>query len=395
MKKFIYILIAITLLSCTKSEVAYEPTHEIGFTAAAGNITKAVVSGDVYPTDLNMYINSYVHSTDVPTTPDYIENGEFTYLNPYGAHSGDNNASPTEKNTNVWGGGSSKDDRHPYHWPNTRTLHFSGYSKSGNVGATSNAATASYDPSTDKLTITGYNPGTGNNDLMWFPSTKYTNGNGYDKNTKYVPVNMYHTCSWITFMVQGDQTTGGENSTYKITSLTMNGVDMTGDVVCTGSASLSQSDLSTYIVWSENDTQTGDNTTYNVTLPSGGVELKATCQGNYITPKNIETGEVRNEPDRPDVNNVTRKGNIIVIPQKPGSIDITWTYETSTGVTMSDSATGLSLSLGKETVNSVEVEKPWQPGKHYIYTITIKANEIVIAPTPVTWTEGNWNVTVE
>lgn len=392
MKKFIYILLTATILSCTKSEVAYEPTHEIGFTAAAGNITKAAVSGSVYPTDLNMYINSYVHATDaegtpvVPRTPDYIDNGEFTYVNTYGAYTGDNSLTEAELKTKVWGGGSSKDNRHPYYWPNQRTLHFSGYSKSGSY------TSASYNPSTDQLTITGYNPGTGNNDLMWFPSTKYTNSEGYDKNTKYVPVNMYHTCSWITFMVQGDQTTGGSGSTYTITSLTMKGLDMTANVVCTGNESLPQNNLSTYIKWSENTTQTE---TYSVTVKNNGVALASTYHAaNYITPKNIETGEAKTtEPGEPE--EVTKKGNIIVIPQTPGTIDIAWTYKSSTNAIMSDSATGLSLSLGKETVNSVEVEKQWQPGKHYIYTITIKANEIVIAPTPALWTTGNSNVTVE
>ena len=391
MKKLIYILLTTTILSCTKSEVAYEPTHEIGFTAAAGNITKAAVSGSVYPTELNMYINSYVHATNaegtpiVPTTPDYIDNGEFTYVNTYGAYTGDNSLSEAELNTKVWGGGSSKENRHPYYWPNQRTLHFSGYSKSGSY------TSADYNPSTDQLTIIGYNPGTGNNDLMWFPSTKYTNSEGYGKNTTYVPVSMYHTCSWITFMVQGDQTTGGSGSTYTITSLTMKGLDMTANVVCTGNESLSQSNLSTYIKWSENTTQTE---TYNVSVKNNAISLASTYQSaNYSRPKNIETDKTKTEAEDPT--NATKEGSVIVIPQTPGTIDIAWTYKSSTNAIMSDSATGLSLSLGKETVDGVEVEKQWQPGKHYIYTITIKANEIVIAPTPALWTTGNSNVTVE
>ena len=381
MKKIIFILTAATLISCTKNEVAYEPTHEIGFTAVAGNITKAVVTGNVYPTKLNMYINSYVHATTVPTTPDYIRNGEFTQVGTYASYTGDNDASDIDKATYVWGGGSSASSRYPYYWPNKKTLHFSGYSKSGSY------TSASYNPSEDALTIEGYKPGVGTdlgvNDLMWFPSTKNTRPDGYGKETKYVPVEMFHTCSWITFMVKGDISTGSETSTYKVTSLTMKGLDMTANVVCTGDASLSQNNLSTYVVWSENTTKSD---TYSVSVNGSGVELKST----YNTyPKNLETGTT-----------ASNSGNIVVIPQTPGTIDIEWINKSSIGEDFTDSASGLSLSIGKETVQidgvDTEVEKPWEPGKHYIYTITIKANEILIAPTPKPWGDPtNGNITVE
>ena len=361
MKKiFLSVLAVAALASCTKMDTAYEAPQEIGFVAVGNNITKAPVNADVYPTGLNMYVNAYVHSTTAPTSPDYINNGEFTHRE---AQVGGNE---------VWGGVT------PYYWPNEKTLHFSGYSKSGSF------TSAAYNPSTDKLTITGYNPGTntaeGANDLMWFPSTKYTTAGGYDKRTPCVPVSMYHTCSWITFMVQGDITTGASNSSYKITSLTMNGVDMTANVVCTGNAALAQSTIPTYVVWSDNDDQENA-TAYTVDVTDGGVELKSTYSSETSkSPKNVETGAT-----------TTTGGNIVVIPQKPGTINLAWTYKSSTNSDVNDSATGLSLKLNND--NTLK----WEPGKHYIYTITIKANEILIAPTPVDWIdgEGNGNVTVE
>lgn len=356
MKKFFLSVLAVAALaSCTKMDTAYEAPQEIGFVAVGNNITKAPVSGTTYPEELNLYVNAYVHSTTSPTSPDYINNGEFTHR--------DAQVSGKE----VWGGVT------PYYWPNEKTLHFSGYSKSGSF------TSAAYNPSTDELTITGYNPGnaaaSGANDLMWFPSTKYTLAGGYNKSTSYVPVSMYHTCSWITFMVQGDITTGASNSSYKITSLTMNGVDMTANVTCTGNASLAQATIPTYVSWSNNEDQFE---TYTVSVYVGGVELKNTYQAeNSTTPKNIETNAT-----------TTTGGNIVVIPQMPGTIDLAWTYTSTANSTISDSATGLSLSLGDDS--------SWLPGKHYIYTITIKANEILIAPAPVDWTDmGNNNVTVE
>ena len=367
MKKIFFSIVALAALAaCSKSEVQYENQQEIGFMAVAANITKAPVSGDVFPTDLHLYVNSYVHQDQLPTTPDYISNGEFA----------------NRTGSLNWGG------VNPYYWPNEQALHFSGYSQSGSF------VSASYNPSLDALTIEGYNPGfetdPGKNDLMWFPSTKYVQPSGYiGKNISYAPVqvDMYHTCSWITFLVQGDPTTGSANSTYKVNSLTINGVDMTAKVVCKGGPELSSDKLSTYVVWSENTTQTGDNTTYPVTLPTGGVELKSTCtttttDGNttaVYTPKNIETGATTD---------ATLGGNIVVIPQNPGTIDIAWTYESTTEASITDTATGLSLALGEGLA--------WEPGKHYVYTITLKANEILIAPTPVDWVAGTpGNVTVE
>lgn len=359
MKKFFLSVLAVAALaSCTKMDTAYEAPQEIGFVAVGNNITKAPVSGTTYPEELNLYVNAYVHSTTAPTSPDYINNGEFTHRD---AQVG---------GKEVWGGVT------PYYWPNEKTLHFSGYSQSGSF------TSAVYNPNSDKLTITGYNPGAntaeGANDLMWFPSTKYTKAEGYDKKTQFVPVSMYHTCSWITFMVQGDITTGASSSSYKITSLTMNGVDMTANVTCTGNSSLAQATLPTYVVWTSNTDQTE---VYNVGVNGTGVELKGTYTSETSkSPRNIETGET-----------TTVGGNIVVIPQKPGTINLAWTYSSSTTNVVNDSATGLSLKLNDgNTLN-------WEPGKHYIYTITIKANEILIAPTPVEWIdgEGNGNVTVE
>lgn len=348
MKKIFFSVVAIAALAaCTKSEVAYEPTDEIGFMAVAGNMTKAPISGTTYPTSLDLYVNAF--TSDATDAPNYFTDILFTH-----------------KADNKWRGVPSQ------YWPNETALYFSGYSKSGSF------TSASYVPSTDKLTINEYAPGVGTdfgaNDLMWFPKTEaYTRERG--KNG--VTANMYHTCSWITFMIQGDETTGTSTSTYKITSLKMNGLDLTAKVVCTGDADLSQNTLSTYVVWSDNVEQTES---YIVTVPADGVSLASTYTSESSkAPKNLETNAT-----------TTTGGNIVVIPQKPGSIDLAWTYKSTTTADIPDSATGLSLKLNDDnTLN-------WEPGKHYVYTITIKANEILIAPTPVDWVNDvNHGVTVE
>lgn len=377
MKRIILAIAAITAIAaCTKSEVTYEAPGEIGFNVVAGNITKAPATGTAMPVGLNMYVNAYVHADanpeedgiQFPDAPDYINNGEFT------------KKTNQVKSTNVWGGVVT-----PYYWPNEQKLHFSGYSKSGNflsVEAGQPTPSASYQPSTDKLTITNYTPGEstglGANDLMWFPSTIHSKPLGYGKEEgkfpDYVEVKMYHTCSWLTFRIQGDKTTGKTGSSYAITSLKINGIDLVADVTCTGNGT----DLVNQVKWSVDQNPKGE---YQVTVNGGSVSLAETFESeSKKNPKNVETGVTG-----------TSGGNVVVIPQIPGTIDITWTYESSAVQPVNDSAKGLSLKLNDNNTLA------WEPGKHYVYTITLNANEILIAPTPVDWsnppTEGN--VTVE
>ena len=79
--------------------------------------------------------------------------------------------------------------------------------------------------------------------------------------------------------------------------------------------------------------------------------------------------------------------NMIVIPQVPTTIDVTYSFVPQTGIDpITETKTGLSLSIGKETIDGEECEKLWESGKHYIYTITITATEILIDPKVDVWT---------
>ena len=354
MKKIFFSIVAIAALAaCTKSEVAYEAPQEIGFKAVAGNITKAAVDGDEYPTTLGMYVYSW--TTDFTgTDANYIKKGLFVCKNESFEDYTDKEDA-TDVNPTVWGG------QNPYYWPNTKSLHFAGYSASGNVAS----ITPTYDCSTGVLSIAGYTPGTSeNNDLMFFPSTAATKSAGYDKMTDYVPVNMLHTCAWISFYVKGDDVTGAAGSTYKVTDLTITGIDATADLTCTQSS----------VSWANNTATDATAAVLTSDVPLAGVTT---------TPVLAETNE----------------GSTVLIPQTPGKLSLTYTYNSPAGQQVSETITGLDLSLdtrvedadGEDDV----VKTSWEAGKHYIYTITIKANEILIAPKPVDWTDGDFNITVE
>ena len=356
MKKiFLSVLAVAALASCTKMDTAYEAPQEIGFKTVAGNMTKAAVDGKKFPTSLNMYV--FAETTDnTGETANYINNGEFTYINRY--EDIDDSKNVVDK-TNVWGGGSSssESDRTPYYWPNVKKLHFSGYSKSGNVATDATVATVSYDCTNNKLSILKYSPGTstkaGENDLMWFPCTSLTNAEGYGKETDYVSVNMYHTCSWITFLVQGDNVTGAENSTYKVTGITINNIDQQANVVC--SATASNGTITPNIVWTENNAQT---TNYQVPVKSTGVLLTTEAQ-------NVEN--VENEENDENITE-TNPGNIVLIPQSlifskstdSGNttytgpyITVTYTYEspastTGNPIVIEEVVSGLSLKYSSK-----------------------------------------------
>lgn len=366
MKKIIYILTAATLISCTKNEVAYEQTNEIGFTAVAGNITKAVVDGTTYPTDLNMYVFAWTTdygTKDTEISPNYINKGEFK----------SKSVTVNEVSKTLWGG-----TPNPYYWPNTHNLHFAGYSESGNVDTIKD--NISFNCYSKTLFINGYAPGKsdaeGGNDLMWFASYERNDAptGGYGKGTESVPVNMYHTCSWITFLIKGDSATAG----YTIKEFYMTEIDQTANVKCwtepTTNGTVSK------IEWSYNndkvdsDTAPGE-TRYDITINE--------------TAKTLTTSECNIE----DGTASTTTGNIVVIPQTPGKLNLKYEYQSSTGAIIKEEYIG-EKAIPLTIDNNTEYNN-WLPGKHYIYTITIKANEILIAPTPVDWTDGNFNVTVE
>ena len=359
MKKIFFSIVAIAALAaCSKSEVAYEQAPEIGFSVVAGNMTKTAIDGEVYPTSLNMYIYAETDADEL-----YIENGQFKYKGAYKTVTGD-----TEHTNDpaVWAGWKDG-DYYPYYWPNTKKLHFAGYSKSGNV----ESAAVAYDFDNDQLTIEGYEPGNStDNDLMFFAKTA-----DYGKDDKYVPVDMYHACSWITFLVKGDGVTGVSGSTYAVESLTITNIYETGDLTCTG----------TTVEWDfvTNNYPKTANSAVLVDEEEGDPDTKISIAGTYVNESTTNPVKAENPED-----------NTVLLPQLPGMLELVYSYTSPAGMKITETRSGATaLDLTLDGTGTKETN--WEPGKHYIYTITIKANEILIAPTPVDWTDGDFNVTVE
>lgn len=341
MKKiFLSILAVAALAACSKSEIKYDSDQQIGFAPVAKNLTKSVAGVDAdgaydatFPTDLDLYVFANVQdenadgtlADDSWTTP-YFKNAKFIFGRlDNGVYEGDV----------------------PRYWPNVKSLVFAGYSNACNIDDIAASSTVAFDAENETSTINIYgyvqdNEQTeaGANDLMWFP----WDTDSYTKQNNAVAAQMKHACSWITVKVLRDSET--TDDTWVLDGLKINGLYHTGNAVCGATAA----------EWTVSGT-----TADEVLFSEEGAELSTTAQVYE------------------DVDN-----NMVVIPQVPTSIDVTYSYVPQEGVAaVQETVTGRSLKFNGNA--------KWESGKHYVYTVTITATEILVAPEVDEWDpyEGN------
>lgn len=360
MKKIFIALAAVAALAaCTKSEVQYDAPAEIGFAPFAKMSTKAAVADADYPNDLNMYVFANAGTADATAdnfTEVYFKNALFA-----------------ERSAGIFGGSPS-----PYFWPNVKGLIFSGVSASGNVNKTDGAVPSyAYNNGEWQITLAGYAPGVGttklgDNDLMWFPTTKsYTKAEVFGTTEDGdVDVIMKHACSWITINVKGDAITGkaddastsdiDETTTWKVKSLVINDLSLSGTAVLGAAAT-----------W---PTLGEANGTFDVFTSETGTALTT----NYVALENVAN-------------------NTIVIPQAPTTLTIVYEYVSQKGAgengadlvieeTKTVDLTLANTVTGKDENGADTMGGNWLPGVHYTYNIIIGTQEILIEPAAETWT---------
>ena len=349
MKKILFSLCAIAAIAaCTKSEVQYEPSGEISFAPVAKTLTKSVAGYDgetfdgVFPTNVNLYVFANAQdeidgALQQSWTSPYFKNALFVH----GSKGSEDTQTFDGKSYKTEGAYAGQPTRY---WPNVKTLKFIGYSAACNAfGTEGNPQTTTATVNTDftTLTISNYTQDNtktaeGANDLMWFPATQ-----AYGKRANEIPVQMKHACSWITVKVKTD----GKFSNVKLHDLTINGLYKTGTATCGAAAA----------TWAVS----GSTSTENLFANTNG--------------KEVGTNEVvyENTPN-----------NMIVIPQTPTTINVTYSYTSDESLTCKETVTGLNLKISEDTNKN-----KWESGVHYIYTITITATEILIDPVVVAWTD--------
>ena len=376
MKKLVLAALAIaSMAACTKSNVQYEQPGEITLQPVAQKATKAAVDGTAYPTAEAYNFNVWAWWADkdagtqlaefTPTT-DYIAEGTFVH-----------------RNGTSWGGST------PYYWPTKGSLVFAGYSPaSAKVGGTTfkyylNAVDNEGDDNdiaANTLKITDYiqsNNIADAKDLMWFDVTDESyNKNGADN--KVVPVTFKHALSWLTFKFNRSNNT---DALWTIKEVKLVGIE--------DKATFTAVKTPASTTWKDWAISAEGKSVVNI--------YTAPQNGGYIV--GVDAAVIDGTDITDDSNTNVKNNAVLVIPQscapavngaqaKPADAELVITYNQKTYVD-DGVLEGQTVTL---PLNSTEITgNMWEPGKHYIYTITFGAEEILIAPAVTDWTDVTVN----
>lgn len=337
MKKIIFSLCLTALaIGCAKTEVNYGETDQIAFAPVAQMSTKAAVESGAPACDLIVSANAgAAGSAASACTELYFNNVTFT-----------NNESGIFT-------------ANGYFWPNVKHLTFAGITMSAGV----KVENVKMDVSGNVIVLANYPQqeiNTENNDLMWFEHTAPAG-----KTSSAIAVDMKHACSWLVFNFIGDDTSADE---WNITNIKINNISVKETVTLAPTGASTEA----IAVWTENQDK-------KVNLRDLTVPVEKSAKIGTTT-----------APYNPSAN------GIIVIPQTPATLSITYNYVSQAGgangkdIVIQETAT---VSLDYDGVESTNTK--WEAGKKYTYTITIGTSPIKIAPTASPWVDYDSDTTTE
>lgn len=342
MKKSLYILAALAVVACSKTETDYVSSQndEIVVVPVASNITKAAITDGVYPEENHIALFAY-HAPKVTsgTVTDYSKFYE-TYL-----YDTEYFYTGTDESTKIWGGLKSS-----YYWPITGSLVFAGYSlqaptSTGERPESPKIGTkVTYTLDTDKLEIEGYTQSldpTSTFDFLYFGRTasSYNNRRTGDP----IALEFKHALSWITIEVMGGEGALVDGHVWSVTNVKLAGVQSTGDFTYTGTAT------GTKVNWETPATASTDE-----------FEIY-----NGSKPLTDEMTAVETVPN-----------GTLVIPQTATTLWVTIEYLSPANDTITED---IEIDL------SVYTTTGWEAGKRYTYQLTFAPAEIVVAPLVESW----------
>lgn len=228
----------------------------------------------------------------------------------------------TTSSDNKWTGGR--------YWPidNTQKIDFAVYAPSKEDVTNSNAA-FDYSAKTLALTIPDNTPaGDPAEQVDWLYGNTIATGTKESDSSDGVGIELSHALSKISVVLKTAETTA-----FKFVSLTLDNTKQAGTI-----------------------TVDYDATPTMTVTPSNE-------DGSY---SHYFTGLTEGD----DIQASTEMGEVLVFPSS--ATDFTFKYK----------MTGSEATL----TAPIELDETWLPSKHYIYTITVKGNEIVIVPTVDDWT---------
>ena len=326
MKKIFFSLLAVAALaSCAKTEAVYmEDQAEIKIKPATALATKANVLAAIDGTEYPVAENFdvYAYWANLPAGSEFTTtDGVTTYL-------GENGAVEFTNKGNYWGGTTT------YYWPKNGSLRFAAYSPS-NVDM-------AHDLDSDTYTVEGYEHPTTTAttwDLLVAPTSKSYTAMTAAENVSVV---FEHALSWITVKVAAKDAEAAK--AFDIKKVTINDVNSVADL------NAAMADGIQVEEWSNHNTPVG----YVVYEGSQAVTETATV---------IET-----TPD-----------GTVIIPQATTTITVDYTQNALEGTPALDNQqVTVDLVLDAE-------DSPWEPGKHYVYTLVFGLDEILINPSVVDW----------
>ncbi len=336
MKKLMFAVLAIAAMAaCTKSNVQFDQPGEIAFQPVTQKATKATFAGTAYPQDSTFNVWAWWGDENAGTTD--ASSFNTIYIN---------NQTFKRRNDVNWGGSEK-----PYYWPTTGSLFFAGYSPA----SIATQAGFGYSHGEQKFVVTGYEQSSDikyTTDLMWFHLTDVS----YDRTTESVPVKFHHALSWLTFRV--NLTSETTPPLWTVTSIKLKGIETKANFTAerTGAAA-----------------DPGKTNWDNHSNPQDITVFTGSYNAKYDTTPYVAGTKydfvLENTPN-----------GVLVIPQECAKEDAELVIEFQ------------QIAPSNEIVNqtkTLELGEKWLPGKHYIYTITFGAEEILIAPTVVDWTPVN------
>ena len=327
MKKILYSILAVAALaSCMKSEAVYtEDNSEIKIKPATALATKAnqlaAIDGTEYPVAENFDVYAYWANLPAGNSFTKADAEVTTYLGEGGA------VEFTNKGI-YWGGTTT------YYWPKNGSLRFAAYSPS--------SVDMDHDLDTDTYTVENYNQPSATAqtwDLLIAPTSQSYTAMTAAENVSVV---FEHALSWITINVVAQDAEVAK--AFDIKKVTIN------DVVTTADLTAVMSGADKAIDWELSQT----------TAP---VEIFNGSQDVTLEPTVIET---------------TANGTL-VIPQPTTTVTIDFTQKALEGTPQLDNQSE-TVALTLDADNT-----PWEPGKHYVYTLVFTLDEILINPDVVEW----------
>lgn len=361
-KVFVTFLAVASVIACTKSNVEFEETTEIGLKPVAHNVTKSMMIGKSFEESESFNVWAFYKQVNEGTSiADWQKSAEnqTTYID----------EKEFVNNGATWKG------KYSYYWPKMGSLLFAGYYPTD----IKNQVEYTFNANVNEMVISNYQPNRVVNPAEG-KATTYTEDLMYANMTlasvakNDVSLVFKHALSWITVKVKQVKVKQSEVGPKII----VDNVNFT-NVYPQGTATVDnnpvkESENSEKLVFKGIQWVTAG-TAANVPV----LEEKRT-----VVEDDSEVIKVGYELTTSEY---TLAYEPLFIPQPMTTMVITYTIESGDGSSFQETKTVDLSGLKTDDINN------WEAGKHYTYTITIGTDEILIAPEVTDWENVNYAIT--